>query len=150
MAETPSETGVLAGRTIFEVLRLAGRLTLAGNDLVGGLGLTAARWQVLATAEEEVRTVAALARSVGLARQSVQRVVNDLAAEGLVALADNPADRRARLVVVTAEGSGRLAQADRLRVPWTEALAEGFTAEELAVTEQVLSRLRARLDRGTD
>ena len=146
MTETPSETGVLAGRTILEVLRLAGRLTLAGNDLVGGLGLTAARWQVLASAAEELRTVAGVARSVGLARQSVQRVVNDLAAEGLVTLADNPADRRTRLVVVTAEG----AQGHRLRVPWTEALAEGFTPEELAATEQVLSRLRARLDRGTD
>ena len=35
------------GRMIFEVFRLNGRLLAAGDDLVSGLGLSSARWQVL-------------------------------------------------------------------------------------------------------
>ncbi len=68
---------------ILEVFRLNGCLISAGDDLVSDLGLTSARWQVLGAMAlaPAAETVARLARSMGLRRQGVQRIVNELAAE---------------------------------------------------------------------
>src|SRR4051812_17740683 len=74
----------------FRVLRLAGLLTAAGDALARPAGQSAARWQVLAAVEAEPRSVAGIARALGLARQSVQRVADALEAGGLVRYEDNP------------------------------------------------------------
>ena len=52
--------------------------------------------------------VASAARRLGLARQSVQRVVDDLARAGMVELHDNPDHRRAPLVTPTKRAGTRL------------------------------------------
>ena len=50
-----------------------------GNRLGAGAGLTSARWQVLAALALAGRplTVAQIARTMGLSRQSVQRLVDE-------------------------------------------------------------------------
>jgi DNA-binding MarR family transcriptional regulator len=135
------------GRMFFEALRFGSALTAAGEALVAPVGLSPARWQVLATSAYLTGpcTVADLARRLALTRQSVQRVVNDLAAAGLVVLADNPDHARARLVAPTAQGRAVLARAEALRRPWTAALAEGLTTEEIGAAATLLRRLRQRL-----
>ena len=72
---------------ILEVFRFNGRLLVAGDRLVAELGLTSARWQVMGAIalSPQPEPVARLARSMGLNRQGVQRIVNELAAEGPVA-----------------------------------------------------------------
>ena len=64
----------------------AGRKPVAGRSASGALaepaGQTSARWRVLATVEDGPSTVAQVARSWGLARQSVQRVADVLVKEG--------------------------------------------------------------------
>src|SRR5271166_4204772 len=88
---------------ILEVFRLNGRLLEAGDALVADIGLTSARWQVLgAVALSAVPLpVAHIARNMGLARQSVQRLVDEMLADGLVRHAPNPHHRRAKLVLLT-------------------------------------------------
>src|ERR1700745_1958671 len=88
---------------ILEAFRLNGRLLDAGDVLVRDIGLSSARWQVLgAVALSKVPLpVAHLARNIGLARQSVQRVVDDMMNDGLVRYAPNPHHRRAKLVLFT-------------------------------------------------
>jgi DNA-binding MarR family transcriptional regulator len=68
------------------VFRLNGALLVSGDALVGDLGLTSARWQVLgAIALSPVPLpVAHLARNMGLTRQAVQRSVDEMRHDGLV------------------------------------------------------------------
>src|SRR5215468_11126372 len=65
------------------VLRLGGLLTEAGDALAKPAGQSSARWQVLAAVENGPATVARIARWLGLARQSVQRVADLLEKDGL-------------------------------------------------------------------
>src|ERR1700742_2468266 len=73
-------------------------LTLTwGDRLVAPLGLTSARWQILGVivSTDRPQPVAWLARDLGANRQNIQRIVNDLAKEGLVEFQPNPHHRRA-------------------------------------------------------
>ena len=149
MTHSDDDSAEALGRMIFEALRFGSALTMAGEALVAPVGLSPARWQVLATAAylSEPCTVADLARRLALTRQSVQRVVNDLAAAGQVTLADNPQHARAKLVVPTEPGLAVLSQAEALRRPWTARLAEGLAAEEVRAAEALLRVIRQRLAR---
>ena len=134
---------------ILEVFRINGALIAAGDRLVADLDLTSARWQVLgaialAPAPEPV---ARLARAMGLHRQGVQRIVNELEAEGIVALADNPHHRRARLVRLTRKGEALYHKADRRQKPWAKHLAKGFDAKAIAASEALLKSLHLRRSR---
>lgn len=108
------------------VFRLNGALIAAGNRLTAPLGLTSARWQVMGAISlaGAPQTVARIARAMGLARQSVQRLADQLAKDGVVAFADNPDDRRARLVSLTPRGEALFA---RIMGEWN-ALAEQLAA----------------------
>ncbi|WP_413991468.1 MarR family winged helix-turn-helix transcriptional regulator [Labrys okinawensis] len=133
---------------ILEIFRLNGRLLAAGDKLVAGLALTSARWQVLGAIAlaQAPEPVAHLARSMGLNRQGVQRIINELAEEGIVAFRDNPNHRRARLVVLTQKGSEVYAAASRLQQPWAQALAASIDVEDMREATLLLGRLRRRLE----
>jgi DNA-binding MarR family transcriptional regulator len=141
--------GVAVSELIVAIFRLNGRLLVAGDRLVAGLGLTSARWQVLgAIALSPVpEPVARLARNMGLNRQGVQRIVGELAAEGFVELKDNPHHRSAKLVVMTAKGVQAYEAALRAQTPWVNMLGDGFDAKSIEEAGKVLDRLRQRLER---
>ena len=125
-------------------------LTLAwGDRLVAPLGLTRARWQILGAIvyADRPQPVAWLARDLGANRQNVQRIVNDLAKEGIVAFAPNPHHKRAQLVVLTPRGRAVYDEALRLYDPQINALAEGLSLDELRTAYRVLTTLRNRLER---
>ncbi|WMT92681.1 MarR family winged helix-turn-helix transcriptional regulator [Pelagibacterium sp. H642] len=127
----------------------ANNLTLAwGDRIVSPLGLTSARWQILGaiTQADRAQPVAWLARDMGANRQNVQRIVNDLLADGLVALEPNPHHKRAQLVVLTPKGKETYAAALSRYNPLVEALAEGMTEEDIAAAQRVLSHLRVKLE----
>jgi DNA-binding MarR family transcriptional regulator len=142
MARNPDVFAHPASRLALEVFRLNGALIEAGDAVVAPLGLTSARWQVLGAIAEsgEALTVAGIARSMGLARQSVQRVVDDLAAASLLRFAPNPHHRRARLVRFTERGAAAFAEAGRRWLPVADALAAHLTPGE---AERVVAALRA-------
>ena len=134
---------------IVEVFRLNGRLISTGDRLVSDLKLTSARWQVLGAAAlaPSPQPVAWLARSMGLHRQGVQRIVNELVAEGIFALEENPHHRRARLVRLTRTGEQLFEAAGRRQRPWAKRLAKGLPAKTVAAAHHVLKTLRERLER---
>lgn len=142
-----SNDGNGVGRLIFEIFRLNGGLLAAGDALVGPLGLSSARWQVLWAMDIAGRPepVAHLARTMGLTRQGVQRIVNELVADGLVGLAANPHHARARLVVFTPKGREVYDAAEALRRPWLAALAADLVPADVEKTLALLGVLRARL-----
>lgn len=134
---------------ILAVFRLNGRLLAAGDALVEDIGLTSARWQVLGAVAlaPAPQPVAHIARDMGLARQSVQRVVDALIAEGLLRLATNPHHSRARLVLLTETGAALHDAARARQIPWARALAEGIDADSMPRATELLRTLEARLSR---
>ncbi|MGD1875883.1 MAG: MarR family winged helix-turn-helix transcriptional regulator [Kiloniellaceae bacterium] len=146
MPKKQSPAGRQLTDLILEIFRLNGALLAAGDALVGDLGLTSARWQVLGAVALEGRplTVPQIARRMGLSRQAVQRVANDLEAEGLLGWADNPDHKRARLVVLTPAGEKTYAEADARQVAWANGLARGLSAESLSAALDILQTLDAR------
>ena len=149
MSRTPSGDAVT--ELILEVFRLNGRLLVAGDRLVADLGLTSARWQVLGAIalSDRPQPVAWLARSMGLNRQGVQRIVNELQNEGLVAFQSNPNHRRAHFVVLTGHGKSIFDKADRLQGPWVNSLAKGISVKDIAAATRVAAALRERLEKET-
>lgn len=148
--EDHSEAGEALTELMLEIFRLNGTLLAAGDELVAPIGLTSARWQVLGAIAMSGRPqpVAHIARDMGLTRQSVQRVVNDLQSAGLVAFAANPHHRRAKLVVLTARGQRAYDAAIERHVGWSNALAKGLSTREISRTAQQLFKLRAQLEQG--
>jgi len=133
---------------ILDLFRANGLLLTAGDRLVASLGLTSARWQILGAIvnAERPEPVAWLARNLGANRQNVQRIVNDLERDGLVAFETNPHHRRAQLVVLTDKGRQAYDAAGRLQVPWVNALADGLSVKDIETTHRVISHLRDRLE----
>jgi DNA-binding MarR family transcriptional regulator len=133
---------------IIETFRLNGRLLTAGDALVVDLGLSSARWQVLGAVALAAAPlpVAQIARNMGLTRQAVQRVVNDLGRMGLVRHAPNPHHRRAKLVLLTAPGRAAYAAALERQRPWADALGHGLGVKQLENAAAILKSVRERLD----
>jgi DNA-binding MarR family transcriptional regulator len=67
-------------------------------------GQTQARWQVMWIAATGRFSVATVARRLGLARQSVQRVADAIVADGLATFQPNPDHRRSPLLILTDVG----------------------------------------------
>jgi DNA-binding MarR family transcriptional regulator len=147
IARTPA--GEALTGLILDVFRLNGRLLVAGDRLVAGLGLTSARWQVLGAIalSDRPQPVAWLARSMGLNRQGVQRIVNELHKDGIVEFTRNPHHRRAHLVVLTRRGKSAFNDADRLQGPWVNGLAKGLSVKDIATARRVVTVLRERLEK---
>ncbi|MGI9524492.1 MAG: MarR family winged helix-turn-helix transcriptional regulator, partial [Hyphomicrobiaceae bacterium] len=135
--ERMSKAGEAVTKLILDVFRLNGRLLVAGDRLVAELGLTSARWQVLGalTHAERPESVAWHARTMGLHRQGVQRIVNELEAEGIVEFQPNPHHKRAHLVVLTAKGRDLYVAAMALQVPWVNSLASGLKSTDIAAAQ---------------
>jgi DNA-binding MarR family transcriptional regulator len=148
--KAPSQPDGLEALTalILEVFRLNGRLISTGDRLISDLKLTSARWQVLGAAAlaPSPQPVAWLARSMGLHRQGVQRIVNELVAEGVVVLEENPHHRRAKLVRLTGKGEQLFEAASRRQKPWAKRLAKGLPPKTIAAAHDVLRTLHERLE----
>lgn len=133
---------------IIETFRLNGRLLAAGDALVEPLGLTSARWQVLGAValSPAPLPVAHLARNMGLTRQAVQRLVNEMMDDGLVRLAPNPHHQRAKLVLLTARGKAAYEASIERQTPWARELAVGLPLKRIEGAAALLKELRRRLE----
>ncbi|MGV7213526.1 MarR family winged helix-turn-helix transcriptional regulator [Bradyrhizobium sp. UFLA05-112] len=133
---------------MLDLFRLNSLVLTAGDRLVASLGLTSARWQILGAIvhAERAQPVAWLARDLGANRQNVQRIVNDLHAEGLLAFEANPHHRRAQLVVLTDKGRRTFEAAMALQAPWINDLSEGLSVKDLQTVHRLVTALRKKLE----
>jgi DNA-binding MarR family transcriptional regulator len=144
-----SPAGEAFSRLVLEVFRMNGQLLAAGTELTRDLGLTTARWQVIGAIAVSALTVPQIARTMGLTRQSVQRIVDLLACEGIVELVPNPRHRRAMLVRLTAAGRTKLNQISERQHVWANRMAEDLSPERLVELTETLRALRERLENDT-
>jgi DNA-binding MarR family transcriptional regulator len=143
-ARTPA--GDAFSGLVIRVFRLSGMLADEGDALARPAGQTTARWQVLAAIEDEPRSVADIARVLGLARQSVQRVADALESGGFLRYEDNPRHRRARLAVPTEAGREALRRIQAEQRPWADAIGSRIGNRDLERLNSLLDRVAAVVD----
>lgn len=141
---TPSGSAFTA--LLLEVFRLNGRLVAEGDKLAAPFGLTSARWQVLGALSDGALPVTGISGRMGLRRQSVQRLVDELVEDGMLELGENPRHRRAKLIRRTRRGSSAFRQVLKHQASWANALADGVEPAILADALGVLRELRERIE----
>lgn len=141
-----SDAQELLSGAALTVFRLNGQFLAVAEELARPAGLTAARWQVLGAVLTEPRSVAGIARVMGITRQSVQRNADLLVADGLAQYVPNPAHRRAKLLRPTDEGFAAVRRIDPAHAAVAEELAEELGRDELERAVETLTRLSAALD----
>ena len=131
---------------ILEIFRFNGRLLAAGDRLMKPLNLSSNRWQILGAVEQRPLSVAQIARNMGLARQSVQRVADSLGKERLIEYAPNPDHKRAKLVCLTENGRRITKELDRYQKRWAKRIGGGTSVEEIDAALDLIKKLRLRLE----
>jgi DNA-binding MarR family transcriptional regulator len=131
---------------ILETFRFNGRLLAAGDSLTAPLGLSSARWQVLGAIANGPLPVAQIARNIGVARQSVQRLADSLKREGIIEYAANPNHERAKLVCLGEKGRTVMRALSKHQVRWANRIASVASSEEIGVALAVVTKLRQRLE----
>lgn len=98
-------------------------------------------------------TVPRIAAMRPTSRQRMQRLADELAAEGLVEFADNPKHRRSRLVRLTAKGEARYraleARLLSLAATMGTTLGEAEIRRAIEVVRQLSEDVKARSERPT-
>lgn len=148
----PDDDPAIVRDLVMTVFGLNGRLVDTGNQLVRPIGLTTALWQVLGALgySPVPLPVAHIARNMGLARQSVQRVVDLLVERGLVQLADNPHHQRAKLVVLTKGGRAALSAAEAAEAPLNQMVFDHLGRDRITAAIAVLAELKEVIAEAAD
>jgi DNA-binding MarR family transcriptional regulator len=130
---------------VLKTFRLNGLFLQVAESIARPVGLTAAWWQVLGAVLDGPLTVAGIARAMGLARQSVQRIADVLAERGLVEYRPNPAHRRASLVAPTAAGWAAIESLSAAQHTWANRVGAEVGDHEirqaLSVVDKVIGAL---------
>ncbi len=132
---------------IADVYEAAGALRTSGEVIAREEGQTLARWHVMAAVSEAALTVASAARRMGLTRQAVQRVANELVADGLASFAENPDHRTSPLLRLTPLGEELLTRIERRARASHERRFGGLSEKDLATTQRVLREITAATHR---
>ncbi len=141
----PSDQELLS-RTALAAFKLNGQFLELAEALSRPAGLTATLWQVLGAVHDGPLPVSAIAREMGITRQSVQRTADLLVERGLAEYRDNPAHRRAKLVVLTVAGRAAMAAISPQHAVAARQLASAMGRDELAGALEGLERLSGALD----
>jgi DNA-binding MarR family transcriptional regulator len=144
-----SSGGTLLTDFVLKVFRLNGELLEVAERITEGSGLTAARWQVLGAVLHAPLSVAGVARNMGLARQSVQRLADVLVEDGLCVYQSNPAHRRAKLLAPTARGRAAIEHIRPLQAAWANQVAARVGKERLHTVNAALDVILAALGTAT-
>lgn len=140
---SPADAIVAYRLLIADTAELMGRSRSTSDVLARSAGQTVARWHLMSVLSGQPHSVAAAARRLGLTRQSVQRVANDLLDEGLATARPDPNDARAPQLALTPRGEAMVAdlyaRSDETR---TELLARaGLSARQLMAAKKTIRAL---------
>jgi DNA-binding MarR family transcriptional regulator len=135
-------------RLMADVYELAGSSRRLSDREAVRQGTTVTAWHALSVVAHAPATVPAIARRLGLVRQSVQPVIDTLHADGAVTTQPNPRHARSPLIAITPRGDATLDKLwQQARKPRVAALAEaGITAEALAQAQETLAAVLKALE----
>jgi len=83
---------------------------------------------------------------MGLSRQGVQRIVNELVKSGMLALEDNIDHKRAPLVLISEVGAEAMAHVNEAQAVWVNGLAEGLSPRQVQQAVRLMRSLRERTE----
>jgi DNA-binding MarR family transcriptional regulator len=150
-AHEPKRRATVAAATselLLELTYTFFRNRAESDRITGELGQSSGRFGLLRTlVREGPSTVARVARSRPVARQGVQRMADELEAEGLVEYLDNPEHQRSKLLRATARGEEIFREMARRQRSHAAALGAGLSLRDLHTATRVLRSLRERLAR---
>lgn len=134
------------GELLYQVLGYVRPITLDSARAVEQLwrphGVTVGMRAVLdVLASAGPMTVPGVATLLDLARQGVQRLVNELMAEGFVESQPNPRHRRSALIVLTTRGEEMAARIRRTELERLAEMVDECSEEEIAIATRVLAGL---------
>jgi len=131
-----------------ETSRLNGRLRGIFSASCQSIGLGESEIMVLNAVVEAERppTVAQIGRSLGHARQLIQRAANSLCDDGLIATAPNPDHKRAALLVPTERGIALKRKADAVAESIAEEFRAGIDPEMVRQTTECLRAIRRQIE----
>jgi DNA-binding MarR family transcriptional regulator len=129
-----------------ELFRLRALMLESAEQLTGPVGLTSARWQILAAVEETPSPVAQVARGLGLTRQAVQETADAMVREGHVTFFDNPGHKRARLMTPTLQGRKALDYLRPREMQFANVMGSQHSLDALRATLSVLQESRATIE----
>ena len=138
-----TESGDVLTDVVMRTFRLYGAFLDAAEVMTKPVGLTAAWWQVLGAVLREPLSVSGIAREMGLARQSVQRIADLLVDKGLAEYLPNPAHQRAKLVRPTEEGYAAIARLREAQHEWANRVSAQVSLEDLRTTLATMTALVA-------
>src|SRR6218665_3402922 len=136
-AQVQAELGLLVAR-LARVWRRKADQTLAAHGLSEA---TAHPLLILSRGGRENVRQGVLADEMGLEGPSVVRLIDLLAAEGLVERREDPTDRRAKVLHLTPLGEAKAEEIRRVMRRLRADLMKGIAPDELAVTFDVLARI---------
>jgi DNA-binding MarR family transcriptional regulator len=131
---------------IREILFSFFRLNATGERLFASLGQTPGKVSLMRSLMEQgPQSVSQMARARPVARQAVQRMVDELAEQALVEFVENPTHRRAKLARLTAKGKKLMDEAMGAELKWAGRMARNFSEREVEIAREVIRRLTAIL-----
>jgi DNA-binding MarR family transcriptional regulator len=130
---------------VADVYELAGLLRRSGEAIAAREGQSQARWQLLSAISDDALTVPQAGRRLGVTRQAVQRVANELVDDGLVELISNPDHRTSPLLRPTVDGQWVLARINKFAAVENKRLTQALGADVVRTTRQSLRRVTSAL-----
>ena len=143
MVHTPSGAALTA--LARQMHQLIGLLAEVEDQIAAPSGQTGTRAAVLACADPQPQTVAAIARRLGLTRQSVQRTADLLVHDELAEYQLNPEHKRAKLLGLTPAGQRALTAIETAQSAWANHISAGLDEREMLKAAELLSQITQRL-----
>jgi DNA-binding MarR family transcriptional regulator len=144
--ETALVRSMLATRQV-----MAREVMLSAVQALGQSDLTLLQFGcLLMLSDGAVRTVGEVGAALGRSMSATSRLLDQLVRRGLVGRAEDPSDRRARHVTISAAGRRFLVTIMRKRAQAELRLLAHLTAEERSVAQRGLEMLRLAAQRASD
>ena len=144
-----SKKGPVFTEIVLEVFKLGELLVSEGDQMGFEYGITSARWKILGALflAGKPQTVPQIAKSMGLTRQAVQRLVDAMHKDGFLSFHQNPDHKRAKLISLSDRGRETYLKLHEKQSGWAIACSAGITQAELETTLSVLKRISNTIDR---
>ena len=136
----------LLRRFILDMLQLEGAMRSRVEGMTAEHGQTPARWKVLTAAGCDVRSVPQIARRMGLTRQAVQRIANQLVGDGLARFVANPDHRGSPILELTDTGTAIDDAISDRHARWSNRVARGLDARKLEVALKAIHDLTVSVE----
>ncbi len=146
MTPKPASHPEVLGELALALLHLQGAMAEKIQELTAPYGQTPARWKVMAAAAGDPRTVPQIARRMGLTRQAVQRLANELVADGLARFAPNPDHKLSPYLLLTRRGRKLEEKITGGYHRWCHRFASGTDGRRLKAATRTLRDLTERLE----